>query len=230
MIRKQGGFSIVIIMVILLAIGVAGFVGWKVYDKSTQKKVVVVSPQTTQTQAAQTAPKQNTDTVSTAQLKEYCSEVEKACFKYPADWTLKVNSKYSNDPDNLATESVTVTSPNSTAIGWRAPVEGLGGGCDYTPENEVYIDSLKANAQDKQLRIVKTHVGTDPNNKVRIGYYKPEASTQPATAGKTGDCIFYFTYRKGAVGQTPVVMFYTNGYNQKDEAATYQIFESLTYK
>jgi hypothetical protein len=44
---SQSGSAIIIVMATLFVVGVVGFVGWRVYDKTTTKKVVIVSPAAT---------------------------------------------------------------------------------------------------------------------------------------------------------------------------------------
>lgn len=225
--KSQGGFSIVVVALVILIIGVVGFVGWKVYYSSHEKKTVDTQAAVKQTNTNSTKQAQP---ATTPELKEFCSEVEKACFKYPTDWKLTVVTKYDNNPDTQNVESIKLTSPNNTVISWSTPVQGLGGGCDLDATNEITVDSIKTNPQDSKLQILKIHKGEDVNNNIAIGYFKPDEPVKPLKVGKTGQCIVYFTYVKGTPGTAPTVMFYTNSYNQKDEAATYQIFESLTYK
>lgn len=226
--KNQGGFSIVVIALVILILGVVVFVGWKVYNSSHEKKAI--DTQTAVKQTDTNTTKQAQPATTAPELKEFCSEVEKACFKYPTDWKLTVVTKYDNNPDTQNVESIKLTSPNNTVISWTTPIQGLGGGCDLDSTNEISVDAITTNPYDSSLQIIKIHSGSDAKNNVKIGYFKAEGAMKPAIGGKTGDCIFYFTYRKGEIGKSPTVMFYTSSYNQKDEAATYQIFESLTYK
>lgn len=97
--KNQTGFGVIGILLVVIAIGLIGLIGWRVWEAG-------------QTKTSNTSANSQSATQSDpyAGWKTYCDDVEKACFKYPADWT--INSSTQN---NIV--SVTLKNPTGSLTG-----------------------------------------------------------------------------------------------------------------
>lgn len=104
--KKQQGFGTISILIIIAAIALVGFIGLRVYDASQSKSNGQVDKPSNQN--GSTTGSQPADPY--AGWKTYCDTTEKACFKYPADWTI--------DPSNQnGIVSVTFKNPTASVFG-----------------------------------------------------------------------------------------------------------------
>jgi len=120
--KNQDGFSAVetvLVIIVVVLIGVAGWLVYKNNHKKTENK--------TATNTTQTTTDTNKKTDPYAGWKTYTASEEKATFKYPSDWTVDSADPYakSNDPNN--TDHISLKSPDGkTHVRWSSMVTGLG--------------------------------------------------------------------------------------------------------
>jgi hypothetical protein len=90
--KQQSGFGIVPIILTLAVIAVLGYVGYRVYTTQTGKPANS-SVANNQTNATNTTPGTTQTQVDPyVSWKTYCDIAKKACFKYPADWSISPHS------------------------------------------------------------------------------------------------------------------------------------------
>lgn len=153
--------------------------------------------------------------------KEYCSPLEAACFKYPADWTLQ------DDPNNISSdgEFKRVTSPSGTAVNWTPVVSGVGGACDAEVEPHVYIKSAVAVPTADNVYAVKLAKG-DVAEIHSMGLVNGTNGQAPQL-GDTGDCIYFELFKsKDGVHQ---MWLSTGTLMQQDVNTVELILTSLHY-
>ena len=104
------GFSIVEGLIVVVVVAIIGLGGWWVWRHNhQQKKTATSSGSTTNQTGKQSSGTQSSDPY--AGWKSYCDTAHKACFKYPANWTLTAN-----------TDQVTVLNPaNNLEVDYIAP-------------------------------------------------------------------------------------------------------------
>ena len=185
-ISRDEGFSAVEAVLIIVIVVLLGVVGWMVYKNHHKTSTASTAKTTATTPATQSPTTVATPTQSAdayAGWKQYCSNQEKSCFKYPADWVAKTATSVDPNGDGLQ-----ITSPNGTSLVFNSAVSGLGGACDITKDPHVYINKVIANPNVSGLYIVE--IG-DQNNTNHIGLVD---GPTPQT-GDTGKCIYYTTFK-----------------------------------
>ena len=126
---SKGFGAVAVFAVLLVLVGIAGVSGYVYHVKHKAQ------PSTSQRsgQISKKTPISNTPgtkaTDPYAGWQQYCSKLEKSCFKYPADW--KTGSFPVADPNG---EGFSVTNPSaSISLNFSSVISGLGGGCgDHT--------------------------------------------------------------------------------------------------
>lgn len=108
-INKSAGFGAVGVVIIVVAVAFVGLVAWRVYDASKTKSTSSTSQGSSSTGNSQ-ANNQTPPTDPYAGWKTYCDAVERACFKYPSDWTISPSSQ-----NNIV--SVTLKSSTGSVLG-----------------------------------------------------------------------------------------------------------------
>lgn len=178
--NNQRGFGVVetliAVLVVVLVAGGAYYFWHNAHKPATKTATVVVKTDGSAAKKVATNPY--------AGWKEYCSDTEKACFKYPADWTL------TSEPDSADnTSSTKVTSPAGTVVVYDPTISGIGGGCDETVDTHIFVVAAVPQTNVSGLYVVQTgkgsattvdHIGLSDNNK----------KGQPAV-GDTGQCLYY---------------------------------------
>jgi hypothetical protein len=121
--RNQKGFSAVEGLLIVIILGLLGFVGWYVH-----------SAQSTTSKTLDNAAASSASPATTTGLKEYKNNQYGFSFSYPANWTIK---EVFEDIGRGGKEGdVSVTSPNQTTVTFRADFGGKGGSCQENPADK----------------------------------------------------------------------------------------------
>jgi hypothetical protein len=151
--KNNDGFSAIETLLILIIIGLVGFVGWYVYQaKQTADKNTAIS---SSSQAAVSKPKL---------AKTYTNNKGGFSVQYPANWKLKA------EPADSYAEVATLTSPKGTVLNLRADEGGKGGDCFPSPSDVPfragntcssveYLSSEKLNVNN--IYYSKLHKGSD---------------------------------------------------------------------
>ena len=117
------GFSAVETILVLVIVGLIGFVGWYVYNSKKEVK----NTSNTQQPSGVTKSVPNTKKDAPVTLKEYKNATYGFSFQYPENWTLKESLA---DAGRGAPEGeVIVTSPAGTSVYFRPNLGGKGGDC-----------------------------------------------------------------------------------------------------
>lgn len=113
--NNQKGFSTVELVLVLIIVGLVGFIGWYVWDT---KKDTDNESSTTQT---------STSTASNGNLsKTYTDAKDGTKFSYPEDWKLDIEKQDDLQPGSV---SGTLTSPSGKVeLAYANYVTGVGGG------------------------------------------------------------------------------------------------------
>jgi hypothetical protein len=120
--------------------------------------------------------------------KEYCSPLEKSCFKYPADWTFEKDSNsYPNE------EFMVAKSPSGTTIRWGADITGVGGTCDPQTEPIVYIKSVTA--VPAVANLYATGIAIGQAGAVTIAGLVNGDNNQAPQVGSTNDCLYIHLFK-----------------------------------
>lgn len=123
--KHQNGFGLVGILLVVLVVGVLGFVGWRIYDAAVQKPQAAVS----NTSANSPAPAAKADPYKG--WKTYTLKYEKFSFKYPDTFTLADTS--TTDPDKYiepGMDNIRLTKPNGLELRIDTGLDGIGGACE----------------------------------------------------------------------------------------------------
>lgn len=117
--RNNQGFSALETILLLVVVGVIGFLGWFVWQMNHNKK----STDTTKPKALQTNKPAAADPY--AGWKQYCSTEAGYCLKYPSNWT--VSEEDSNMPGY---KNAAITAPDGgIKVSYNPNLSGIGGGC-----------------------------------------------------------------------------------------------------
>jgi hypothetical protein len=253
---NQAGFTLVEGVVIAVVVLFFAFVGWWVWQKSTNddtnndksasqvpitetgegdKKSFFVTPETDEQKSSVPAATSDPQTEAVVakllqeqgQEKEYCSVFEKACFTYPGKWTL----------DNRSTserEEVELTSQNGTHLLWRTHVS--------TPDCSEGEAAAIVNAYSGDMASshhYEVYVGTKLLESTRFGLIdrqtvennKSEYGTP--RLGNMGTCLERFGPRFVSKQDASVkVVFSTLGIvtDETDKAVVHNIFKHFNYQ
>lgn len=132
LLRDQTGFSAldtVLGVLLVAAIGAAGYFAYQNMNKSSQPPTASVSP------LPHATPTPSQAQSSMAGWKTYTSAFEGASFQYPSTWTMK--QVQGSDP-TANDYQVTLTSPHGLVLKYTDDVSGLGGGCGTGAKNVVF--------------------------------------------------------------------------------------------
>lgn len=204
--KRQAGFGLIEIILLILFLLLILFILWYVFFKNGSQ-----TPGNSD-QAPNEQVQQEPD--PRAGWKEYCSPVETSCFKYPADWTLQ------DDPNNISDdgEFKRVTSPAGSAVNWASVVTGVGGACDIETEPPVYIKSATAVPNINNTFAVQLTKGNVAEVH-SMGLVNGTAGQAPSL-GSTGDCIYFELFQsKDGVHQ----MWLSTGTLQQQDVATVEL-------
>ncbi len=111
-IRDDKGFNTKLTLIVVIVLAVVGLAGWKLYRYSVRNQA------STTTSSSETSLVASSDPYD--EWKTYCDDDAKACFKYPADWTIEVSTNSSK------TVSLHNTS-GSVLVGYETPFTKDGG-------------------------------------------------------------------------------------------------------
>lgn len=126
--NNESGFSAVeavLVLVVVMLIGVLGYMVYKDHHKTT-----ATNPATNSSQTTATGTSSSTKTTTTpdpyAGWKTYTSSIEKITFKYPSDWTVDTtDQQVSNDPTN--SDYTAYKSPDGkVVVHWTSLIDGFG--------------------------------------------------------------------------------------------------------
>lgn len=122
--KQPRGFSIIegaIVVALVCVIGALGYFAYTGQQKAVEDK---------KSNKAEDRAAISTTTDAYAGWEEYCSTIEKSCFRYPSDWKLtKTSAAASGNPEFEDADLATVVSPSGTSLVWTSFLWGLGGGC-----------------------------------------------------------------------------------------------------
>jgi len=128
---NERGFGIIEAMLIVVAVGILGFVCWYVYDAN--KKSESTSSVSSTSQEAKTTEQQKTS--STKLDKEYKDDAGSFTVNYPSNW--KVLTKKSNAALGDMT-STTLTSSTGTILNLNTDYGGKGGACEPNKDDKPF--------------------------------------------------------------------------------------------
>jgi hypothetical protein len=155
--KHQSGSTHVVIIVALavVLVGALGFLFWQnfinkppvtenisTYAECAKAEGSVIQesyPETCVTKGGQRFTN-TTQAASIAPLKNYCSPVEKLCFDYPNDWTVK-SEVVDGDTDGVAERIVVSDQTGKSWLRLQTGMGGLGGMCSN--EDKSYSNILK---------------------------------------------------------------------------------------
>ena len=130
--NTQAGFSAldtVLGVLLVAAIGAAGYFAYQNMHKSSQSPSASVSP------LPHATPTPSPSQSPMAGWKTYMSAFEQASFQYPSNWTMK--QVQGSDPTTNDYQ-VTLTSPHGLVLKYTDDLNGLGGGCGPAAKNVVF--------------------------------------------------------------------------------------------
>jgi hypothetical protein len=174
--KNQAGLTHLVILLIIVLLAAVGFAGYYVWNQQKNKNPGSAEPAELTLEEAQ----ENEVKDIYEGWKEYCSPEEKACFKYPADWTYAVT-----DAD---TTTLTFKSPAGSEFKWVAAIGGLGGGCDADKDPNIFITGATEVANEPDFYAVEYGTNANQADHIALIYSQNAIAT-----GDTGDCI-YFPY------------------------------------
>lgn len=124
--KNQGGFGLVGVLMVFVAVALIAGIGWYVWRSNHDEQT-----RQSNTQTASTAPdevlQEQTPTDQPAELKEYANQTYGFSFQYPATWELSNNLE---DLGRGAEEGeIIVTSPSGTKVYFQPNLGGKGGSC-----------------------------------------------------------------------------------------------------
>jgi len=136
--RQSGSAHIIIIICLVLALATAlGWIFWQNFLQTSDNDLKQVD----NTNDKKVSKTEKAD-------KSYCAPLEKLCFTYPEDWSLKAKEETVYDQHKV--DNITLTnSDEDVVLRLRSGIDGLGGTCD--PEDNT--DKNFQTVQSKQLSI-----------------------------------------------------------------------------
>jgi len=132
--RQQKGFSVYIVLLLIVVLGVLGSTGWLAWRHS--RKDTAIIPQSVETPAKKTVePK--TEEPTSVTWETYKNEEAKLTFKYPSTWESKVEgATYYND-GTFGGVSGAITSPQGHPLSWVYQIMGGKGGDCQPAANDI---------------------------------------------------------------------------------------------
>lgn len=137
---QTGSSHVVIIAVLALALlGTLGFVFYQNFVAKPAQSANTAGNTAANTSANKAASPSNTPKQVT--LKEFCTEVDKLCFKYPENWQVSSTVDQSAKATiGFAGEDVTIKNPSGNAYLYiTAGMSGIGGTCNPNGSPDVTI-------------------------------------------------------------------------------------------
>jgi hypothetical protein len=150
-VSQRGNTNVVIVIVLVAIVLVAlGFVFYKnfVANKTDDEKP--------QVQDSSVKPNEPAE-VKQVELKEFCTEAEGLCFKYPVDWTVESSVDYSAEKTiGFSADRVTIKNKSGKPYLYiRTGISGIGGACledesKYTTIVEAHTTKITGNFVQEQ--------------------------------------------------------------------------------
>ncbi len=187
--KTYGGFSAIVGLLVCIILVLVGLVGWLVYSKNSDSKTaksVATAPSSASPTPAPSVTPTTSPTPSPTPIdayagwNEYCSSQEKACFRYPSDW-----SKSDSPTGDPAGDGVRLQSPTGSSLQFWSMISGIGGSCGDNPENAV-ITKVSAQPLVSGLSVIQA----TQSLKLIVGLMDDSGSVKPVV-GDTGECLFY---------------------------------------
>ena len=181
--RRDAGFGFFEIIVLLLLLLIILFMLWYYFfgSKSDSGK----SADNTPVKQEQKEEKKKDPYEG---WKEYCSPVEKSCFKYPSDWSLQKNP--GSYPEE---EFIDIKSPAGTKVSWGSNITGVGGSCDPATEPIVYIKSVTP--VQSVANVYAAGISIGQAGAISIMGLVNGDNNQAPQIGSTNDCIYIHIFK-----------------------------------
>jgi hypothetical protein len=225
----QAGFSAldtVLAVVLVAAIGAAGYFAYINMHKSSQSPTASASPLPHETPSPSQDP--------TAAWKTYHSSYENASFKYPSDWAYKQGP--SQDPSASQAYSVTLTSPHGLVLKYDDAVSGIGGTCAPGAKNVTLTKAQPVAA----IKSSQTVYLAENNSGVGLAGIGTEIMRSAPPDLDTGTCATFFTVASKVHASASFITFGTNlnllgdspalsATQRQDYPTAEQILESFRY-
>lgn len=211
-----GALEILIAIVIVVVVAAAGYWYWHAKQTPPAKSLAT---------ATKTAPttEQQSAVDQYANWKEFCSTVEKACFKYPADWTI---TSETDSAEN--TSSTKVVSLAGSTVVFDPTISGIGGGCDEATDTHIFVVKAEPQTYVDGIYVVQTGKGS-ASNVDHIGLSTNNNKGQPAT-GDTGQCLYYTIFTSHADPNYGAWLQTSGTLSTNDIAAVEKIMQSYKYQ
>jgi len=179
--KNQSGFGAVEALLILIIVILIGVVGWLVYKDHNKTPANASTTTSTKTATAATTPDPY------AGWQQYCSSHEKACFKYPSSWTAKP------DCGGPCTDfdSVNLTSPSNTFVSFTSAETGVGGDCDPTTTPHVIYNVVEPLSKVPGVYFIESSRADIDG--IELGLMDSSGGQKPTT-GDTGRCLDYLMF------------------------------------
>lgn len=132
-----------VIVIAVLAVALAGTLGFVFYQNFIAKKAVVAdSSNQSSDGVTQNSTSQTTET-KTVTAKEFCTELEKICFNYPDDWIVSADKDMGTLSESLPSmDKVQIKNKSGeTYLYVTTGISGIGGTC--VPEENTNADILE---------------------------------------------------------------------------------------
>ncbi len=142
-------------MATLLVVGVVGFVGWKVYNKSTQKDTATPTTSSDLKETPKQPATQNTQEIKADTRKDYTSKQLSLTLKIPDGWT----ATETNDGGGLIAIKSADYAETTNGIGASVPTKGALINVTTSPSGNLPVE---------ETDVVKTQVGYGGGKFTRI--------------------------------------------------------------
>ncbi len=170
-ISKNGaGFSIIEILLIVIVVGLLGFIGWYVYSQNNKANNSLKN--TDSASKTKPIPQQNSEAQTAKPIDETQNWKSYTRYgitlKYPTDWGLKAN-------DNTQSTSTTLTSPEFTDDGTKGQQITVDE-AQFTPSG-LTVDNFKSKHLDAGPNPYSDYKVLTVNGKKAIQYYQGDSRT-----------------------------------------------------
>lgn len=188
------GFSSVGVILILVAIGFIGGVGYFVYSVNTTDNEAVNNTSSENAQADEATAENESETATN---NTYTSAYQDISFEYPSSWSLEERDTFEGlEEINQNQKTVILTSPNGFTLRYLDELSGVGGGCDDSSPN-VVITSVEEIAGASSVYLAENQ-GT------------LALSDEITASGDTGTCLVYPTVSSRLHGSESAISFGTS--------------------
>lgn len=188
--RAQQGFSPLIIILILLVLAGAGFVGWKVFKSDSGSEAADTS------ESVEATAETDSDGV---EMITYQSPAEGIKFDYPSTWTKATRQTTGPDEIDAEYDAISLTSPDGTTVLWDSYLDGIGGACDVATDGELTVSAFEESENIRGVYYVEVK---KDGELVEIGLIDKINGEKPKIGG-TGNCML-FTIFPGRTSPTSV--------------------------